>query len=102
MFSRAIEFHISDFINRSTPLFESDLQSLWKLVWNVFHVAANALTFLRLCACSPASVAAENLFLRNARDGASREPPPVSIALPRANLQSVQSAAAVSFSSGFS
>jgi hypothetical protein len=44
--------------------FEWDLQSLWKLVWNVFQIAADALTFLRLCLCSPASVAAENLFLR--------------------------------------
>jgi hypothetical protein len=46
------------------PSFEWDLQSLWKLVWNVFQIAADALTFLRLCLCSPASVAAENLFLR--------------------------------------
>jgi putative transposase len=46
------------------PSFEWDLQSLWKLVWNVFQIAGDALTFLRLCLCSPASVAAENLFLR--------------------------------------
>jgi putative transposase len=46
------------------PSFEWDLQSLWKLVWNVFQIAADGLTFLRLCFCSPASVAAENLFLR--------------------------------------
>jgi hypothetical protein len=45
-------------------LFEWDLRNLLRLFRSVFHVAADALTFLRLCLCSRASVAAENLFLR--------------------------------------
>jgi putative transposase len=44
--------------------FGSSLKALLKLVWNAFHVSADALTFLRLCLRSPAAVAAENLFLR--------------------------------------
>jgi len=35
-----------------------------KLVCHAFHLSADALIFLRLCLCSPAAVAAENLFLR--------------------------------------
>src|SRR5215475_12122501 len=46
------------------PSFGWSLKALLKLVCHAFHLSADALSFLRLCLCSPAAVAAENLFLR--------------------------------------